>query len=68
MRVHLLYVVYRHIHINDIGRKTEHVLLERILQGSGGGHFKLTFPGLLSNQGEKSINYYFIMVPLGKKY
>ena len=37
MRVHLLYVVYRHIHINDIGRKTEHVLLERILQGSGGG-------------------------------
>ena len=24
-------------------------------------------PGLLSNQGEKSINFYFIMVPLRKK-
>ena len=24
--------------------------------------------GLLSNQGEKSINFYFIMVPLRKKY
>ena len=24
-------------------------------------------PGLLSNQGEKSINSYFIMVPLRKK-
>ena len=23
-------------------------------------------PGLLSNQGEKSINFYFIMVPLRK--
>ena len=27
-----------------------------------------TFTGLLSNQGEKSINFYFIMVPLRKKY
>ena len=26
-----------------------------------------SFPGLLSNQGEKSINLYFIMVPLRKK-
>ena len=29
-------------------------------------HTKL--PGLLSNQGEKSINCYFIRVPLRKKY
>ena len=26
------------------------------------------YTGLLSNQGEKSINFYFIMVPLRKKY
>ena len=28
----------------------------------------VTEPGLLSNQGEKSINLYFTMVPLRKKY
>ena len=29
---------------------------------------KETISGLLRNQGEKSINFYFIMVPLRKKY
>ena len=28
----------------------------------------LNLPGLLSNQGEKGINLYFMMVPLRKKY
>ena len=30
--------------------------------------FYCTCSGLLSNQGENSINLYFIMVPLRKKY
>ena len=30
--------------------------------------FLSAFTGLLSNQGEKSINFHFIMVPLKKKY
>ena len=32
------------------------------------GPGSLTLTGLLSNQGEKSINFYFIRVPLRKKY
>ena len=31
-------------------------------------HNFLELTGLLSNQGEKSIHFYFIMVPLRKKY
>ena len=33
---------------------------------AGKKHMRL-YPGLLSNQGEKSINFYFIRVPLRKK-
>ena len=32
-----------------------------------GAGFEVQVTGLLSNQGEKSINFYFIMVPLRKK-
>ena len=32
------------------------------------GFLYINFTGLLSNQGEKSINFHFIMVPLRKKY
>ena len=44
--------------------------LEDVYTGSARGISKSFqgFSGLLSNQGEKSINFYFIRVPLRKKY
>ena len=37
-------------------------------KGSRGDLYKGSITGLLSDQGEKSTNFYFIRVPLRKKY
>ena len=36
--------------------------------GNSTGDYSWPYAGLLSNQGEKHINFYFIMVPLRKRY